>query len=192
MEVDLNWWKALSLQWKRAFSETFFRHDNEPAPGELALLFASPALRFAGPRASFPNLSFELTDLSGIKPLKNLEILVVINHQIKTIGEVKNLTRLKNLFLYNNTINSLQGIEDLTLLEQLYVQWNPVKGIQPVQKLTNLKELYVHNTCLASLEGLTEQHSDKLEGLFCKPNDLLKQKEILRVERDLFIRCRAI
>ena len=33
---------------------------------------------------------------------------------------------------------------------------------------------------------------EKLEYFFCKPNDNLKQKEILRIERELGIRCRSL
>jgi hypothetical protein len=189
---DLAWWQQLSQQWKLAFAETVFRHSNEPTPGELAQLFAAPALRFAGPRAPFSNMSFELTDLSGLEALTNLEILVVIFQQIETIAELQALIKLKSLFLYNNRIRSIEGIKDLVSLEQLYLQSNRLESLRPVEKLINLKELYVNDNHLASLKGLTEEHADKLEIFFCKPNALLKQKEILRVEKELFIRCRGL
>lgn len=182
----------MSPEWKQAFAETFFHHTNEPTPGELAQLFASQALRFAGPRAAYPNMRFELADLSGVAALTNLTVLVVIHHCVETITEVQALTHLKALFLLDNRIKSLAGIEDLLSLEQLYVQLNQIDSLKPVERLTNLKELYVHDNPLSSLEGLTEAHSEKLEGLFCKPNDTLKQKELLRVERELAIRCRSI
>ena len=192
MGPGIEWWRQLSPDWKQAFAETFFRHTNEPTPGELAQLFASPALRFAGPRAAYPNMTFELTDLSGVAALTNLTVLVVIHHRIKTITELQALTQLKALFLLDNQVSSLSGIEDLVSLEQLYVQGNRIESLKPVVKLTNLKELYVHHNPLSSLEGLTEAHSEKLEGFFCKPNENLKQKEIMRVERELYIRCRSI
>jgi hypothetical protein len=189
---DLAWWNGLSQQWKQAFAETCFHHSHAPTPTELAQLASAPALRFAGPRAPFPNMSFELTDLSGVKALTELEILVVIFHQLETITEVKHLPKLKSLFLYNNRLSNLQGIEDLTDLEQLYVQGNQLESIEPVEKLVNLKEFYINDNNIASLAGLTEEHADKLELFFCKPNANLKQKEILRVERDLGIRCRGL
>lgn len=192
MGPDLLWWRQLSPGWKQAFAETVFHHANEPTPGELAQLFALQALRFAGPRAAYANMRFELTDLSGVAALTNLTVLVVIHHRIETITEVQSLTQLKALFLLDNQIKSLAGIEDLLSLEQLYVQLNQIDSLKPVAKLTNLKELYVHDNPLSSLEGLTEAHSEKLEGFFCKPNEGLKQKEIMRVERELYIRCRGI
>ena len=190
--IDPAWWQQLTPQWKAAFSEAFFRHTNEPTCEELARLYTAPALRFAGPRAPFPNLSFELTDLSGVEQLVNVEVLVVIYHQCESVEELKKLVKLKALFLLGNQIKSLHGIENLEALEQLYVQFNKIDSIRQVEKLTNLKELFVHDNCLMSLEGLTEHHSDKLQKLFCKPNDALKQKELMRVEQELYIRCRSL
>ncbi|HUC79989.1 MAG TPA: leucine-rich repeat domain-containing protein [Flavisolibacter sp.] len=192
MTIDIDWWRQLSQQWKNTFAETCFGHTNEPTPTELAQLFAAPALRFAGPRAPFPNMSFALTDLSGISHLTNLEVLVVIHHELEAIEEVKNLAKLKALFLLDNKISSLQGIENLKGLEQLYVQINRIESLQPVEGLTNLKDLFVQNNKLTSLQGLTEQHADKLHMFVCKPNDGLSPKELMRVERELYIRCRNL
>jgi Leucine-rich repeat (LRR) protein len=182
----------LEPQWKKAFAEIIFRHSNEPTQEELAQLHGSPALRFAGPSSPYPNMSFELTNLSGITSLSNLQVLVIIYQKIESIQELRFLSKLKNLFLYNNQITSLSGVDELTHLEQLYVQWNGIESIKPVQKLRNLRELYIHNNRVSSLEGLTEAHADKLEMFFCKPNESLKQKEILHIERELGIRCRSL
>jgi len=167
-------------------------HSNEPTPAELARLFAATALRFAGPGAPYPNMSFELPDLSGVIALQNLEIFVFTHHAVSSIKELDALTQLKSLFLFNNKIKSLEGIEGLAGLKQLYVQHNEIESILPVKSLTNLEELYINDNQFSSLEGLTEAHSEKLEKFFCKPNDRLKQKEILFTERELGIRCRSL
>jgi hypothetical protein len=185
-----DWWKNLEPLWKQAFAVTLFKHPDEPTQEELALVYNAPALRFAGPEAPYPNMSFELTNLSGISLLPNLEILVVTHHKIVFLKELENLQNLKSLFLFNNQIKNLEGIETLKNLEQLYVQCNQIESIQPIEKLINLKEVYVNGNRLSSLEGLTEQHSDNSINFFCKPNELLKQKEIIRVERELGIVCR--
>jgi Leucine-rich repeat (LRR) protein len=192
MHIDLHWWQQLEAQWKQAFVETFLGHKDEPTQNELANLHNAPALRFAGPSAPYPNMSFELTNLSGLSQLTNLDILVVTDQQVQTIRELKSLNRLGSLFLYNNKIRSLEGIEELIKLWQLYVQSNKIESILPVKKLVNLKEFYVNDNCITSLEGLTEEHADNLEMFFCKPNEGLKQKEILRVEKELGIRCRGL
>ena len=190
--IDNEWWQQLTPLWKQAFSVTVFHHNHEPAPQELAQLYEAPALRFAGPTASYPNMEFELTDLSGVAALTQLETLVVMHHRLESVRELKSLTKLRHLFLMNNSIQSLDGIEELTRLEQLYVQCNQIPSMHQVTKLTNLRELYIHDNLISSLNGLTEAHSDKLETFFCKPNDALHQRDILRTEMELGIRCRKL
>ena len=191
-ELDPSWWHSLTPAWKETFAQTCFKHSNEPTQLELAQLCNALALRFAGPSAPYPNMSFELEDLSGIAQLENLEILVAAHHQRETITDVRGLGRLKSLFLNNNRITSLEGIEGLAGLRQLYVQHNRLTSILPVLSLLNLEELYVHDNSLISLEGLTEEHAEKMDKLFCKPNDGLKQKELMRIEREFGIRCRSL
>ena len=186
------WWQQLETQWKHAFAECFFKYNNEPTLTELAQLHSSSAIRLAGPTAPYPNMSFELTNLSGLVGLENLTIVVVSHQLVETVRELKALPQLTNLFLFNNKITSLEGIENLAQLSQLYVQSNKIVSILEVRNLINLKELYVNDNLITSLEGLTEEHADKLEKFFCKPNDQLKSKELLRVERELGIRCLSV
>lgn len=167
-------------------------HNNEPTSTELAQLYHCNVLRLAGPTAPYPNMSFELEDLTGIAALHNLEILVVVHQKIRAVKELGGLHTLKSLFVNNNCIESLEGIENLTGLQQVYAQHNRISSLLPLQSLHNLQELYIHNNLLYSLEGLTEEHAEKLEFLFCKPNEDLKQKELIRVERELGIRCRSL
>lgn len=190
--LNTTWWNDLEPQWKQAFGVGFFGHETAPNTEELAHLYAASVLRLVGPKAPYPNMGFELTNLSGIAQLSNLEILVVTHHQIKNIQSLKNLKKLKSVFLFNNQIDSLEGLETLTLLEQLYIQFNNINSLKALKELTCLKELYANNNALSSLEGLTEAHSDTLNTFFCKPNDLLKQKEIIYVENQLGIKCRGI
>jgi Leucine-rich repeat (LRR) protein len=191
-DIVARWWQHLSTRWKQALAETVFKNNIEPTSTELAQVYHCNVLRFAGPTAPYPNMSFELEDLAGISELHNLEILVVVHQKLRSVKELRGLHQLKSLFINNNSIESLAGIENLTGLQQLYAQHNLIGSILPVQALLNLQELYVHDNRLNSLEGLTEEHAEKLEHLFCKPNDQLKQKELIRVERDLGIRCKSL
>ncbi|MEP7230701.1 MAG: leucine-rich repeat domain-containing protein [Ginsengibacter sp.] len=190
--IPENWWKKLEPQWQQAFGLAITGHQNEPGPGELQKIFAAQTLRLAGPGASFPNMQFELTNLGGLQHLTNLSIVIVTHQKIENIEVVSNLTNLKSLFLFNNNITSLRGIEDLCQLEQLYVQCNQISSIKPIEKLVNLKEFYINDNLIDRLEGLREAHSDKLTMFVCKPNERLKQKEIIRAERDLGIICRGL
>ncbi|MGJ7031951.1 leucine-rich repeat domain-containing protein [Niabella hirudinis] len=187
-----DWWYHLEPDWKKAFGSTFFNHLNHPATGELEVLYQATALRFAGPRAPYANLDFELTNLSGVAQLSNLEVLVATHHQIRNLSGLQGLGKLKSLFLFSNQIESLDGIESLTGLEQLYVQFNHICSLKPLEQLTRLRELYINNNRVTSLDGLTEAHSDRLAAFFCKPNDQLRQKEMIYAENKLGIRCRGV
>lgn len=184
------WWKSLSPQWRQAFSLSILQKTDEPTEADLEILINLKVLRLAGPKAPHPNCTFELNDLSGIKALSKLEILILSHHAIENIKEVTNLTLLKSLFVFNNQIKSLEGIEVLINLEQLYVQCNQLISIKEIEQLLKLKELYVNDNNIISLEGLTEAHSDNLQKFVCLPNKGLKQKEIIHTERELGIICR--
>lgn len=185
-----DWWNNLEPQWQQTFSMVVLSHQREPTEEELGELLNLTTIRLAGPSAPFPNCAFELTNLSGLQQLRKLTIVVVTHHKIESIEVIGLLQGLQSLFLLNNSIASLTGIENLLKLEQLYVQHNQIGSIKPVEKLLNLKEFYIHDNCITSLDGLTENHSDKLTNFICRPNSLLKQKEIIRAERDLGIMCR--
>ncbi|MDE1190600.1 MAG: hypothetical protein PW786_00420 [Arachidicoccus sp.] len=188
----LHWWTSLEVQWQRAFGEVFFMHSTIPSEEEAERLFSTEVLRFAGPGAAYANMDFQLHNLSGLRALKQLKILVVTHHDIRTLDDLKDITGLKSLFIFNNVIDSLKGIEQMKDLEQLYAHCNHIHNLQPVSGLTNLRELYVHYNQLENLSGLTAEHSEKLHTFYCKPNDKLKQKELIHTEINLGIRCKSL
>lgn len=195
VNLSLSWWNELEDQWKKAFNEAIWRKGavlDAPNEEELEWLATSPALRFAGPRAPYPNMTFELSNLSGLPALKTTETLVLTYHSLRSIEEVAHLKRLKSLFVNNNLIRSLDGIQPLRHLEMLYAQYNELDSIEQIRKLTKLREVYIHDNQLNSLEGLREDHTKALETFIVLPNKQLPDKEVLRVENKLGIRCRRI
>lgn len=188
----LKWWIELELQWRAAFQMAVLRHTELPTPDELEGLWQTTTLRFAGPEAPHPNLNVELTNCSGLVGMSNLEILIITHHKLEGVNELSTLTNLKSLFLNNNAIRSLAGLEKLTTLEQLYVQVNLIDSLTPIRDLTALRELYVCLNTIRSLEGLTRKHTKRMKAFFCLPNEHLPDRETLRVERNLGIRCRSL
>lgn len=188
-----NWWATLSKPWKQAFNEiTIRKSSDKDLPIEiLHQIWTAPALRFTGPSAPFPNMSFVLDNLDGVLALKKLEIFVFTFQALRDLKDLKHLPQIKSLFVFNNQIQSLNGIEDLINLQELYVQVNQVDSIKPVEKLTELHTLYCCDNLLTSLEGVGEQHL-KLETFFCLPNPALPRGEALRVEREFGIQCRKL
>ncbi len=185
------WWKNLEDQWKKAFNEAVLNKGaviDHPSSEELHNIRKAKVFRFAGPGAPFPNMSFELKNLSGVADFEDMEILVVTFHKIKKVEELKKLEQLKSLFLNNNQIETLKGIGKLRNLKELYVQGNQLSSLLPLKKLTQLETIYCNYNKLNTLQGITEAHTVYLRDFFCLPNDVTA-KEVLRFEQKLGIRC---
>jgi Leucine-rich repeat (LRR) protein len=156
----------------------------------LLELLSLEALRFAGPRASYPNLEFELPDLSGVAELRSLRVLSITDMPIRSLRPLATLTALEDLFVQDNEIESLEGIETLTGLRALYCQGNRIESLAPIESLTKLKTLYASRNRLQRIDGLHAGHVPSLEQFFILPNDGLDPAELTRVQTRLGIQCR--
>ena len=188
------WWQDLEMQWKFAYNEAIFGKGQSvepPTDDELMiLLIRADTLRFAGPMAANPNMTTKLTNLSGLIPLYHLFYLSLSDCDITSLEGLKQHTKIEHLFLYNNKITSLKGIEGMTKLKDLYVQNNELTDIETVRNLTNLETFYCSGNQLTSLKGMTKKHAAKRIKLYALPNDNLKDKNILKIENKLGIKCR--
>jgi hypothetical protein len=188
MNDKKKWWDALEPQWKKAYNETVLNKGPVEAPPteeELDYLLTSPVLRLVGPGGSHPNMSFQLTNLSGLPGMKDLEILVVTDHQINDTQDLASLTRLKSLFLANNGLKSLKGLEKLAALEQLHVNVNLIEDLSPISQLSSLNLLNCAHNQISVLDI-----PKSVKKLFCLPNDELPDAEIIRIERNKGLLCR--
>ncbi len=192
LSAATRWWSQCSDLWKRAFNEVALKRDStEALPDEMLLIiYHSPAHRFAGPKAPYPNMSFEVDDLSGLVGLPNIEVLVVTFQQLTHIQEIKHMPSVRSLFVHDNHITSLEGIEALPDLQELYIQGNEITSLLPLAGLTQLKTLYCTDNLFSSLEGVGPEHADNLENFFCLPNPNLKDKTVFAFEQKVGIRCR--
>jgi hypothetical protein len=185
----VEWWQHLSADWKLAFNETLFqKKDTEmPSTEQLEFIWNLTVVRMAGPGAMFPNMSVTLVDLTGISELVNLEILVVVNHQVHSLLGVSQLTQLHSLIVYGNEITSLEGIEQLPNLKQLFINDNHI-ALLPLSKLVQLETIHCAHNNIVSLEGIGKQHT-ALKDFFCLPNEGIWNSEIMRFETENKIRC---
>ena len=58
---NLSWWNALSEPWKRAYNEVMLRRSVTDVPDDQTLhnITQAVVMRFAGPKAPYPNMTFE-------------------------------------------------------------------------------------------------------------------------------------
>ncbi|WP_020537827.1 leucine-rich repeat domain-containing protein [Lewinella cohaerens] len=185
MQQPQAWWNQLEDQWKLAFSQAVFhaRTVYTPTDAEILDLWTMPVLRFASPGSENPNMGFDLTNLSGLKGFKGLELLFVIHHKITTLEEISTLTQLKQLVVYNNKIESLSGVEKMLNLEKLFIHKNKISSIAEVALLSHLQEISCFKNPLKSLEGLDVRHQPKLQSILAFPNEHLSETEIERAEK---------
>jgi Leucine-rich repeat (LRR) protein len=185
------WWKTLSNPWKIAFNQVALRRTSQEILDDQTLfnIYYSEAHRFAGPLAPYPNMDFELTDLSGITQLPNAKIVVVTFHQIPNLKEIAHMKQIQSLFVFNNHMTSLEGVEGLTELQELYFNVNQVDTLKPLANLTKLHTIYCNYNKITSLEGVGKQHIGTLKQFVCLPNDFLPDSEVIRMEREIGIRC---
>lgn len=184
----LLWWSALSSNWQKAFLDTCNGHDTELNPF-LELLQTRSVFRFAGPRAPYPNMDFELGDISGIREITNIEILVLNHHQIKDLNGIENLNNLKSLFIIDNQIQNLEPLQNCTNLEELYLQNNEVISLEPLASLHKLHTIYACDNKIEKLSGIHKNHA-RLKNFIVRPNEHLPYSEILKFELETGIECK--
>lgn len=193
VERAKKWWNGLEAQWKMAYNEAVYGKGptlEPPHEDELMLLLIQvDTLRFAGPLAPHPNLSFALTNLSGLIPLYRLTYLSVSNTLVESLEPLRRHTNLEHLFVYDNRLGSLAGIEGMKGLKDLYCQNNRITSLGPISGLYQLENLYVSGNPLEKVDGLGVKHKAQLKNFYLLPSPALPDEEVIRVEHTLGIRC---
>lgn len=186
------WWNKLEEQWQKTFNAAFFQKGevtNIPADEELLELFKSPTFRAVGPRGMYPNITFELTNLSGIQQLTNLVHLFITHGALTELDGIEHLNKLNSLFCNSNKLKNIHAIHYLKSLKSLYLNANQLTSILPVKELTNLQIIYCNYNQLQNLNGLTPDHTEQLKEFYVLPNDNLAEAEIKSFEHSLNIKC---
>lgn len=185
------WWEGLSSPWKQAFNEVYQQKSDMETPADdiLHAIWTTANFRMAGPSAMFPNMTVELEDLSGVKDLKNIELLVVTNHNITGLQEIADMTQLSSLFVFSNKLTSIEGVEKLKNLISFYFNDNEVESLLPLAGLTQLETIHCSKNKISSFEGIGTQHK-ALKDFFCLPNEGIWQSAIMQFENEVRIQCK--
>lgn len=187
------WFSELEMSWQMAFNETLFEKGPtvEPPTDEhlMLLVLGVDTLRFAGPSAPYPNMSFQLKNLSGLIPLRRLKHITLCNHQVTSLAALSQHTALEHLFVMENQLDSLDGVENMVQLKNLYCQGNHITTLSPIRNLTNLEVLYVTRNQLQDLNGLSAAHKTTLKAFRVLPNSALPDEAIIKCQQELGIIC---
>ncbi len=98
----------------------------------------------------------ELSDISGIKELKNLTHLNLQNNQLSDISGIQELKNLTHLNLRNNQLTNISGITELKDLTHLNLRNNQLTDIPGIQELKNLTYLNLRDNRLTNISVIKE------------------------------------
>jgi len=106
----------------------------------------------------------QITDLTPLAGLTELEYLYLDNNQITDLAPLVGLTKLKSLLLRKNQITDLTPLAGLTMLERLWINNNKISKLTPLAGLKNLKVLrldegYNHYGYVTEAEVFKLQHA---------------------------------
>jgi hypothetical protein len=194
LQLAHQWWSGLEAQWQRAFNEGVLQlGDTQRGPGDddwLYLFQDAENIRLAGPTAAYPNLSFELTNLSGVRSMAKLTFLSVTEMALTGLTDLAKLHNLRSLFVQNNRLTSLVGIDGNEELTDLYAQGNAITSLEPIRHLLKLQTLCVSANELGSLDGITPAHADEMRQCLVLPNDKLRDRDVLKLQNECGIIAR--
>lgn len=139
-----NRWYSLSDDWKKAFQQAFFRNGENvylPSEKDLRTLFSTTKLEIVGNGIllfGLEQLSFKLTDLTGLERFTQLKDLNLAGNQLKNLKGIEHLKNLESLNLTANQLTTLRGIRHLKKLKYLFIRDNHLKNLSEIQHLNQL------------------------------------------------------
>lgn len=87
--------------------------------------------------------SNEISDISVLNELVNLQFLDLDSNQIEDISPLKVLVKLRALSLRRNLIKNLEGLESLVNLTKLNLDHNQIENIEPLLPLFHLNKMQI-------------------------------------------------
>jgi cold shock CspA family protein len=121
------WWASLQPQWKKAFNLLVGKGEITDIPEDeyLQQIFSIEKLSF---KLAKHKLSFQLTNLSGVQYLSNLNALNISEQAISDLKGTEKLHKLTHLNCSKNKLNSLDGIDLLINIEELICSSNQLSA----------------------------------------------------------------
>ena len=184
-DLENQWW-ALSDDWKKALQHAFLRHGETiflPSERDLRALFSTEKLEVVGNGIllfGLEQLSFKLTDLSGLQYFSNLKELNIAGNALKKLSGIEYLKQLELLNLTANKLTTLRGIRHLKQLKNLFIRDNKITTLSEIQHLKKLVILdCLNNKKLKTIGKLSE--SETLQTLYIQDykNNIHEEVKVL-------------
>jgi len=177
-----NWWYSLEEQWKMAFNQAVLaRGESTTTPDEdqIRSLFKRKKIDIVGSGIllfGLNQLSFKLTNLSGLDELSQVEELNISGHDLTSLRGIEHFSELEFLNCTSNKITKIEELAYLKKLKTLIIQDNDLVNIQGVEYLKELEYFNcLYNSRLKSVISLKDLTSLQV---LCVDN----YKTIIRLE----------
>ena len=108
-----------------------------------------------GKDSSFGSVRGNITDLSDLAQMVNLEELALCNQKIEDISGLKELP-LKKLYLSKNMITDFSVLLNLIDLDTLCIMENPAENLSVIGECTGILRLNIQGMNLKPLKGMTQ------------------------------------
>lgn len=105
---------------------------------------------------SVEGVDADISDISALKNLTNLQSLNLSKNKISEIGALRNLKNLTSLDLQKNSISDISALSSLNKLKSLTLDHNDISDISALSGLTSLTMLSVQNNEVTDISALSE------------------------------------
>ena len=113
--------------------------------------------RVEGKDSEFGSVRGNITDLTDLTMMKNLENLALCNQEIEDISALENLP-LKELYLNKNKITDFSVLTGLTNLDLLCILENPAEDLSVLKECSSITRLNIESMKLADIDFLGQMN----------------------------------
>lgn len=113
--------------------------------------------RVEGKDSDFGSARGNITDLTDLTMMKNLETLALCNQEIEDISALENLP-LKELYLNKNKITDFSVLTSLTNLDLLCILENPAEDLSVLKECNSITRLNIESMKLADIDFLGQMN----------------------------------
>lgn len=113
--------------------------------------------RVEGKDSDFGSARGNITDLTDLTMMKNLETLALCNQEIEDISALENLP-LKELYLNKNKITDFSVLTGLTNLDLLCILENPAEDLSVLKECSSITRLNIESMKLADIDFLGQMN----------------------------------
>lgn len=138
-EIDLGYWGKLRTD-ATAFSTRYSR--SETADKNRMTSEKAQYIRYCTDLVALDLGHQKLDDISFLRPLKKLRVLILADNYISDIGVLSELTELEYIELFMNRITDLSPLAGLTHLCDLNVCSNRISDFRPVCSIQTLQRFW--------------------------------------------------